>query len=266
MKRILKSDLDKFYTKIDLAKYLIDKVKLDSNVKLVLDPCCGDGAFYSNIDFENKIGIDILPHIDGVIKHDFLTWDFKNLNLKSDEVVVISNPPFGKQGSLALKFIKRCSLFSDTIAFILPLSFAKDSMINRIPEYFHLEYQEILPDDSFVLDGVDYNVKCVFQIWKRKDFKREIIKKDPEIGFKYTKDKKISDLSIRRVGVYAGRAFENSYDKSEQSHYFLILDDKSKRDNLINILNTTSWNDLTVGPRSISKGELNIKINKILNG
>ena len=68
-----------------------------------------------------------------------------------------------------MNFIKRSSEFADTIAFILPLSFAKPSMKNKIPEYFHLQYEEVLPDDSYLLDGESYSVKCVFQIWKKSD-------------------------------------------------------------------------------------------------
>lgn len=262
MKRILKSELDKFYTKKDIALYLIDKVNLD-DCELIIDPCCGDGAFYSNIDFDNKIAIDILPHIDNVIKHDFLTWDYSIIKEERDKVVVISNPPFGKQGSLALKFINRCSMFSDTIAFILPLSFAKESMINRIPELYHLEYQEILPENSFLLDNEDYDVKCVFQIWKKKDTKRIKFVNEKEKGFSYTKNKEEADISIRRVGIYAGRAFRDT-NKSTQSHYFITLDDKEKIDNVIEYLDKHKWVDLTVGPRSISKGELNPILNKIL--
>jgi predicted RNA methylase len=262
MKRILKSELDKFYTKVNLAKYLITKVNIN-DYDLIVDPCCGDGAFFSNITFSNKIGIDILPHIEDVIQHDFLTWDYSSIKYPKSKVLTISNPPFGKQGSLAMDFIKRSFEFSDTIAFILPLSFAKSSIKNRLPDFLHLEYEEILPDNSFLLDGSDYDVKCVFQIWKRKDSKRESIESVKELGFKYTKNKIISNLSVRRVGVYAGKAFHD-IDKSEQSHYFLILDDISKLDKLINELNKKTWIDLTVGPRSISKGELNEVINLIL--
>lgn len=262
MKRILKSDLDKFYTKRELAIDLISKVELN-NYDIVIDPCCGDGSFYSNINHQNKIGIDILPHIDGVIKHDFLTWDYSCIKSDRSKVLVISNPPFGKQGSLAMNFIKRCSEFADTIGFILPLSFAKPSVKNKIPEFYHLEYEEILPEDSYLLDGDNYDVKCVFQIWKRKDVRRENIKSVKESGFTYTKNKSLADIAVRRVGVYAGKAFTD-LNKSEQSHYFLILEDKSKKDLSVSGLSNTTWNDLTVGPRSISKGELNSVLNEIL--
>jgi predicted RNA methylase len=263
MKRIVKSDLDKFYTKVDLVKSLIQNIDFDK-YELVVDPCCGDGSFYSNVPLDNKIGIDISPDIDGVINHDFLTWDHTTLDTDRSKIIVISNPPFGKQGSLAMKFIKKSSEFSDTIAFILPLSFVKDSVKNRIPEYYHLKYEEILPEDSFLMDGSNYSVKCVFQIWERGYEKRSKIGSEKEIGFRYIKKKEESDISIRRVGFYAGKCWKDT-NKSDQSHYFISLDDKSKIDQLILDLNSFSWNkDLTVGPRSISKGELNVVINSFL--
>jgi predicted RNA methylase len=263
MKRINKSDLDKFYTKEDLAIELISKIDL-SKYDLVIDPCCGDGSFYSNINHSNKIGIDILPHIDGVIEHDYLTWDHSFIDIKSDKILAISNPPFGKQGSLAIKFIKKSSEFADTIAFILPISFSKVSFKNKMPKYYHLVHEEILPDDSYLLDGVDYSVKCVVQIWSKKDYERDFIETVSEVGFKYTKDKYSADISIRRVGIYAGRGFKE-VDKSEQSHYFIILDDKTKCDLVVEELSNVEWVDLTVGPRSISKNELNVILNNILN-
>ena len=57
MKRILKSELDKFYTKTDVAVRLLSNLDI-VNYDLVVDPCCGDGSFYSNITHSNKIGID----------------------------------------------------------------------------------------------------------------------------------------------------------------------------------------------------------------
>lgn len=262
MKRILKSELDKFYTKVDVALELLSRIDM-SDYDLVVDPCCGDGSFYSNINHNEKIGIDILPHIEGVIEHDFLTWDNSIIETPSDRVLVVSNPPFGKQGSLAMSFIKKSAEFADTIAFILPISFAKPSFKNKIPEYYHLIHEEILKDESYLLDGDDYSVKCVFQIWKRSNILRDKIVEDSAIGFRYTKNKNEAHMSVRRVGVYAGRGFKET-DKSEQSHYFLILDNPSNIDLIVRGLESAEWENLTVGPRSISKGELNRVINEII--
>ena len=261
MKRILKSELDKFYTKPELSKYLISKINL-GDYDLIIDPCCGDGSFYLNINHGNKIGIDIDPQIIDVQKSDFLKWNYRQITSSSDKVLVLSNPPFGKGGSLAHKFIKKSSEIADTIAFILPLSFCKPSQKNKVPEYFHLEFEEILPDNSFLLNGEDYDVKCVFQIWKKKSFKRLKSEIENPKYFEYTKNKSSADLSIRRVGFFAGKASLDC-NKSEQSHYFIILDDKSKINLVIEKLNEIEWTDFTVGPRSISKLELNSVLNKI---
>jgi len=257
MKRILKSELDKFYTKIDTAKYLINKVDI-SSFDVVIEPSCGSGSFYNQIEHKSKIGVDIAPEMKGVISHDFLTLDPK---VNNKNVLAIGNPPFGKQGSLAMKFINKSAEYCSQIAFILPISFMKDSYKNRIPDYFHLVSEEILDENSFELNGDDFSVKCCFQIWEKRDYVREKIKKIDAIGFEYTKDKSLADLSVRRVGVYAGNAFSDCLDKSEQSHYFLILDDKTKKDQIIESLNSNTWSDLTVGPKSISKSELNKFLN-----
>jgi len=261
MKRILKSKLDKFYTKTNVAKNLIKHIDI-SKFDLIIDPSCGSGAFYTNIKHENKIAIDIEPELSDAIKRDFLLeWNYTNT--LNNNILTITNPPFGKQGSLALKFIKKSALFSNTIAMILPLSFVKDSMKNKIPEYFHLKYEEILLEDSFLLDNKDYNVKCVFQIWEKSSIKREKIKTIKPNNFKYTKNKNDADLSIRRVGVYAGKGFIDT-NKSEQSHYFIILEDKRFIHDIIFKLDNKKWIDYTVGPRSISKSELNQFLNSII--
>ena len=135
-------------------------------------------------------------------------------------------------------------------------------MKNKIPEYFHIIHEQILPENSFLLDDKNYDVKCVFQVWEKRNYKREKTKKVKEIGFKYTKDKSLADISIRRVGVYAGKAFLDT-NKSEQSHYFIILENTSKISHFVEELNNKKWEDFTVGPRSISKMELNTFLNNL---
>jgi predicted RNA methylase len=261
MRRILKSELDKFYTKDDIAIKCISKINI-SKYDIAIDPCCGDGAFLSNINIP-KIGIDLEPNIENAIQHDFLTWNHSEISVDRSKVIVISNPPFGKQGSLAMNFIKKASEFSDTIAFILPLSFSKNSIKNRIPINYHLTYEEILPENSFLLNDSDYLVKCVFQVWERKDNKRELIETIKESGFTYTKKQEEADFSIRRVGFYAGKA-STDVSKSIQSHYFIKVEDKYKVSYIIENINKQKWTERTVGPKSISKNELNPVINNLL--
>ena len=123
MKRIKKVNNDQFYTKKEIAINLINSIDFN-NYQLIIDPCCGDGSFYLNINHLNKIAIDIDPKIDIAIKQDYLLWEYTG-NIDRPNIICISNPPFGKQASLAIKFINKSAEFCDTIAFILPLSFTK---------------------------------------------------------------------------------------------------------------------------------------------
>ena len=53
---------------------------------------------------------------------------------------IIGNPPFGRQSSLAIKFIKKSCEFCDTLSFILPKSFKKESLKKHFP--FDLRYDK----------------------------------------------------------------------------------------------------------------------------
>ena len=143
------------------------------------------------------------------------------------------------------------------------LSFKKASVQKRINKNYHLIYEREIPENSFLLNNIDYNVKCVFQIWKNLYCEREEIENIQSVGFKYVKKTESPDISIRRVGVYAGQSF-NDIDKSPQSHYFIKFDSIVDKSDLMNRLNRISWIDLTVGPRSISKSELNEKLNELM--
>jgi predicted RNA methylase len=252
---VKKSPLDKFYTKPEVAKFLISKLNL-SDFDLIIEPSAGNGAFSSQID--NCLAFDICPEHPSIVEQDFLLYEY-NGKITSSKILCIGNPPFGKQCSLALKFIKKCSEFSDTIAFILPLSFKKSSIQNKIPKSYHLFNEVDIPEGSFLINGMSCSVPVVFQIWKNEYVDRHQEDKVYPEGFQYTK-KSTANLSVRRVGVNAGKAFYDT-DKSDQSHYFIKTDA-----NIVDALNRHQWqHNNTVGPRSISKQELNKVINDIIS-
>jgi predicted RNA methylase len=262
MKRIVKSDLDQFYTKIDVVKELLKDIDL-SKYKLVIDPSCGDGAFYLNINHPNKIAIDLDPKIPA-IKENFLNWNYSG-EFGRDEIIFMTNPPFGKSGSIANKFIKKACSVADSFAFILPISYKKESFKNRIPVNYHLILEKDMSSNSFLLNDEDYEVKCVFQFWKNLGYPRKKEKKIKEVGFRYVIKTNSPDISVRRVGVYAGKAFHNT-DKSITSHYFIKFENKIDTCKIVDELNKIVWkNDYTVGPRSISKNELNIVLNTLID-
>jgi hypothetical protein len=71
-----------------------------------------------------------------------------------------------------------------------------------------------------------WTIPCVFQIWNKKDFYREILEKVFENDtYKIIKKTENPDFAFRRVGVYAGKfLFENLDILSSESHYFIKVE------------------------------------------
>jgi len=258
----LKRDtIDKFYTKCEVAKqcgkFIREHINFCDN-DIIIEPSAGNGAWIDTIKelCVNHKFYDLYPENEEVIKQDYLELDYNNFK-DYNNVYLIGNPPFGRQSSMALKFIKYSCLYCDGFCFIVPQSFKKDSFKNKIPLNFHMEYEIDLPKNSFINNEKEFDVPCVFQIWIKKNINREkIVKLEPN-NFKFVKKDENPDISFRRVGVYAGKIDKNSSEKSNQSHYYIKFDnfdedlyEKLKKLNFDNISSNT------VGPKSISKQEL----------
>ena len=268
---LLRDTKDKFYTKNNISKLCLENYKeiIDISVNdLCIEPSAGSGSFLEYIKecFNNYKFYDIEPNNSEINIQDYLKLDigqFKNYNNK---IHVIGNPPFGRQSSLAIKFIRTSCKFCDYIGFILPKSFKKDSMKNKIPLNFHNIFEKDLPPNSFLVDNKTHDVPCIFQIWEKRDFKREKTEKIIPKNFKFVKKDQNPDLAFRRVGVNAGNVFKIIENKSIQSHYFIKFTDfTNELYEKIEKINYKS-KDYTAGPMSISKQELISEFNKITHG
>jgi len=258
-KGLKRDTIDKFYTKetvvilcSDLIKNFVDIGEND----LIIEPSAGNGAFISEIKklSKNYKFYDIDPDNNEIIKQDYLLLE--NL-ISNNKIHVIGNPPFGRQSSMAIKFIKKSCEFADSISFILPKSFKKDSMQKHFNEYFHLIHEIDLEENAFLVNNEETDVPCIFQIWvKQSEPRPDIIKLEP-INFKFVKKEENPDISFRRVGVNAGNISKDILDKSFQSHYFIkFTNDISLDENINKFKNITFDFNNTVGPKSISKQEL----------
>ena len=257
---------DKFYTRTDVAKKCIDAIISKypkTNEYLWIEPSAGDGSFLRNVpNGYEKIGIDLEPGAPDIIAADFLKWNYEN---KNKEILIFGNPPFGRQASLAKSFIRKSCTIANMIAFILPKSFLKPSMSNAFNIKFHCEYSVELAKDSFLINGMAHDVPCIFQIWIKKQENRVIEIRAAESGFKYRKPNELYDLAIRRVGWLAGKAYRRGEKEfNAQTHYFVKLDnvENGAIEKLMEKVNSHKFSDNTVGPRSISKVEMNTFLNK----
>ena len=175
-KIIRKEGLDKFYTLPECSKKCIDKVCELYDIAgwdLIIEPSAGNGSFLNQIPSNNKIGIDILPDHEDIIKQDFFDYNPPAININKN-ILVIGNPPFGKVSSLAIKFFNHSAKWANVIAFIIPRTFRKISIQNRLDNKFHLVYDEEIPNNPCCFSPI-MSVKCCFQIWEKKELERSFI-------------------------------------------------------------------------------------------
>jgi len=163
--------LDKFYTRPDVAERLYRVVENmydnHSDWTHIVEPSAGNGSFFDLLPLEKRSGIDIAPEHPGVTKMDF--FDYCPMSNSEDKVLVIGNPPFGKVSSLAIRFFNHASKWATVIAFIVPRTFRRISIQNRLDPRFHLVHDEDVSTTpcAFV---PPMSVKCCFQIWEyRRD-------------------------------------------------------------------------------------------------
>jgi len=261
-----KNKLDQYYTNIDKIRDLIEPLPLPLDY-FYIEPSAGTGEFLKLMTTDHQyIAFDIESKHNNIIQRDFLNLDFTIdlalLNVINKKIVAIGNPPFGKNCNLAIKFFNKCTEIATEIRFILPKTFRKQSIHNKLNLNFHLVFDIDLPKKSFILNNEEYDVPCCYQIWEYRQENRAILKNytNPYIEF-VTKDD--ADICIRRAGGKAGQVLEG-LEHSESSTYFIkILDQRVH--NIINNLNFSSIKDNTAGVRSVSKYELVEELRKRLD-
>jgi hypothetical protein len=130
---------------------------------------------------------------------------------------------------------------------------------------YHLIYEKDLAEKAFLVNNIEYDVPCVFQIWERKDFDRDEIEKLEPDKFMFVNKEESPDIAFRRVGVNAGTIMKEINDKSKQSHYFIKFTNNKTINENIKLLNNIKFDtNNTVGPKSISKQELIKEFNKYI--
>lgn len=252
-------ELDQYYTNPKLAEYFMDKVKTllpYDSYDIVLEPSAGTGSFFSLFDARG-VGLDLDPKCAGVVQQNF--YDYHPLTVPASKVLTVGNPPFGKNSSEAIKFFNHAAGFSDAIAFVIPRTFRKTSVQNRLNLGFELIFDETVPDNSFIFNDNEYDVWCCMQIWTKTNTRRTKVKpksfSDVKKYFQIVEPSE-SDFAIQRVGAAAGRIrIEDRHDYSPASHWFI----KSLEMGVLDVFSNISYDDVkynTAGNPSISPGEL----------
>jgi predicted RNA methylase len=171
---------EQYYTPENLAKKLLITVeeKLGSLAGMtVLEPAGGTGSFIEaakSMGVSELVSFDIEPLHPAVVKGNFLE---QNLDLTG--AITISNPPFGRNNALSIPFFNKAAKYSDAICFIVPRSWRKWSVTNRLDPNFELVHDQDISVDYVNSAGLEISTKTrlatCFQIWKRVDIPRQLV-------------------------------------------------------------------------------------------
>lgn len=248
--------LDKFYTKDEVARQCIRFFETCTGIDLgsaktdIIEPSAGAGAFLNHLP-PDTLAYDLSPDEPRITPQDFLTLT------RQEPAIVLGNPPFGKASRLAVKFFNHAAGFATHIGFILPRTFEKASIQNRLHCDFHLLAQMPLEPDSFTFEGQPYDVPCVFQVWIRRHEKRPLIdlpRSHPDFSFV---DRDSADFAFQRVGVRAGAIKAEFGLVAAASHHFIRAN--IPLETLIERFREIDFSEVkvrTAGNPSISKMEL----------
>jgi hypothetical protein len=199
---------EQFYTPLPLAHKLVsdvEKVLGSLQGKTVLEPAGGTGSFVEAAlvkGAKEVISFDIEPLHEKVLLGSFLDQELTKQNL-----ITISNPPFGRNNSLSIPFFNHAARVSDAICFIVPRSWRKWSVTNRLDLNF-----ELVSDQDLDIDYMDSSGELIsdksrlatcFQIWKKTKTPRVPVK-ITDMGVIQKVSPELADVSMTIFGYGCG--------------------------------------------------------------
>jgi len=259
-----KQGAEQYYTVNNVAKHFTDIMieKYGAN-RTYLEPTAGGGSFIEALKqngVSDIIAYDIEPNHPDVVQADFL-----NLDLKKSNLIALGNPPFGRACALAVKTFNKCAESCDVIGFIIPPSFRKPSIEDKLhPEFFRV-YTEKCPDVSFETpEGVVYEMgrlRTEFQIWERKKGntrpKRQSYRSDK---FKFVKKDENPDLAFRTHGDGAGRILQGLDYNPRTTAFIKLIDPKAKE--AIRKADYSYWMEATSHIPCIAPAEISLSVDE----
>ena len=218
---------EQYYTPKPLALELvaqIEKVLGSLARKTVLEPAGGTGAF---IDAVQAIGVANVISFDIEPLHELVTFgDFLEQEIKESNLITISNPPFGRNNSLSIPFFNHAAKVSDAICFIVPRSWRKWSVTNRLDLGFALALDLDIDIDYVDAAGTPLSDKnhlaTCFQIWKKVDAPRALVRVTDK-GIIEKVSPELADVSLTIFGYGCGKVKTQFEPVANTTQMFLKL-------------------------------------------
>lgn len=259
---------EQYYTPSDLAIELVEIVDqtIGLSGKTLLEPAGGTGAFISaaeNFGIKEVVSFDIEPLHPKVQKGDFL-----QAKLSISDAITISNPPFGRNNALSIPFFNRAAEVSNAICFIVPRSWRKWSVTNRLNLNFDLVFDQDLKIDYVSASGEEISGKnrlaTCFQIWKRIQVPRsKVIIRD--MGIVSRTIPSLADVSLTTFGYGCGKVKTNFAREANTTQLFLKLNHPRALEALEKVDYSRFYRN-TAYTEALSLQEINFLLNEYLFG
>lgn len=200
---------EQYYTPKSLARELVSELEAilgPIRGRVVLEPAGGTGAFIDaaiEAGAHKVVSFDIEPLHSGVRVGNFLEQE-----LALNNSLTISNPPFGRNNALSIPFFNHAAPLSEAICFIVPRSWRKWSVSNRLDTDFELIHDRDLAIDYVDSEGEPISTKTrlatCFQIWRRTTVPRSRVRiKDMGVVEKVSPTE--ADIALTVFGYGCGK-------------------------------------------------------------
>lgn len=260
---------EQYYTPPSVAESVLDDLEAAAGPlvgQVLLEPAGGTGAFIDaalSRGIARVLSMDIEPHHALVSHGNFLT-----ANLDLADALVASNPPFGRNNSLSIPFFNRAADHAAYIAFIVPRSWRKWTVINRLDPRFHLASDRDLHINYVDVDGELISAKsmlrtCV-QVWERRENLRPVYKVR-DMGVLHRCPPKEADVSLTVFGYGCGTVRTDFERVPNTTQAFLKLSHPGVLDALRHA-DVKRFSVNTAYTEALSLQEVNYAVNAVLFG
>lgn len=261
---------EQYYTPNDTAqevfKNLLEIVPNLSS-RVFIEPAGGTGSFINaaiEIGINDIVSFDIEPHHPKVMAGDFLVQQIDAI-----DAITVTNPPFGRNNSLSIPFFNHSARTSEYIVFVVPRSWRKWTVQNKLDRRF-----ELIRDDDLTINYVDVNgesgyknnnLRTCIQYWKRSDTNLRPIYAVEDMGI-ITKCKfDEADVSLTIFGYGCGTVKTDFPRKTNTTQMFLKLNHPMALEALQSV-NFSRFFNHTAYTEALSIVEINYLLNQYIYG
>ena len=144
---------EQFFTPRSTAEQIVARLvelRTDAPARPWIEPAGGTGTF---VDVAQAIGVEQIISYDIEPRHELVRrGNFLQADLTLRGAVAVGNPPFGRNNALSVPFFNHAARYCEIINFIVPRSWRKWSVTNRLDLRFGL-----IDDYDLTINYLDQN-------------------------------------------------------------------------------------------------------------